>query len=69
MTARKDTKRRRGRYRQMNTKHDMFDTMSYNFLVMKLRKYGIDMWTVRWIEIWLTVKAQRVVSNTEFGGM
>jgi len=27
-----------------------FDTASHNILVVKLRKCGIDEWTVRWIE-------------------
>ena len=44
----------------------VFDTISHNILVMKLRKCGIDEWTVRWIENWLTGRAQRVViSGTE----
>ena len=38
-----------------------FDTVSHNILVMKLRKCGIDEWTVRWIENWLTGRAQRAV--------
>ena len=38
-----------------------FDTVSHNILVDKLRKCGIDEWTVRWIENLLTGKAQRVV--------
>lgn len=45
-----------------------FDTVSHNILVMKLRKCGIDEWMVRWIENWLTGRAQRVViSGTESG--
>jgi len=40
-----------------------------NILVGKLRKCGIDKWTVRWIENWLTGRAQRVViSGTESSG-
>ena len=27
-----------------------FDTVSHSILVMKLRKYRIDEWTVRWVE-------------------
>ena len=38
-----------------------FDTVSHNILVMKLRKYGIDEWLVRWTENWLTHRAQRIV--------
>ena len=45
-----------------------FDTVSHNILVMKLRKYEIDEWTVMWIESWLTSRAQRVVIiSTESG--
>ena len=45
-----------------------FDTISHNILVMKLRKCGIDEWTVRWIENWLTGRAHRVViSGAESG--
>ena len=45
-----------------------FDTVSHNILVMKLRKCGIDEWTVRWTDSWLTGRAQRVVvSSTESG--
>ena len=33
---------------------------------MKLRKYGIDVWVVRWTDDWLTSRAQRaVISSTE----
>ena len=43
-----------------------FDTISHRILVMKLRKCGIDEWTVKWAENWLTGRAQRVViSGTE----
>jgi len=38
-----------------------FDTVSRNILVGKLRKCRINEWTVRWIENWLTGKAQRGV--------
>jgi len=45
-----------------------FDTVSHNILVMKLRKCGIDEWTVRWIEKCLTGSAQRtVISSAESG--
>ena len=37
-----------------------FNTDYHNILVMKLRKCGIDKWTVRWIENWPTGRAQRV---------
>ncbi|GAB0203172.1 mitochondrial enolase superfamily member 1 [Grus japonensis] len=43
-----------------------FDTPSHNILTGKLRKCGLDEWTVRWIENWLNVRAQGVViSGTE----
>ena len=38
-----------------------FDTVSHNILITKLRKCGIDEWTVRWVENWLTGRAQRVI--------
>ena len=42
------------------------DTVSHNILVIKLRKCGTDEWMVKWIENWLTGRAQRVViSGTE----
>ena len=34
-----------------------FDTVSHDILIMKLRKRGIDEWTVRWVEIWMTGQA------------
>uniref|UniRef100_A0A8B9PDQ9 Reverse transcriptase domain-containing protein n=1 Tax=Apteryx owenii TaxID=8824 RepID=A0A8B9PDQ9_APTOW len=43
-----------------------FDTVSHSILIDKLRKCGLDEWTVRWIENWLNGRAQRVViSGTE----
>ena len=41
----------------------LFDSISHNTLVMKLRKCGIDEWTVKWTENWLTDRALRVVIN------
>jgi len=38
-----------------------FDTVSHNILLAKLRKCGLDEWSVRWIENWLNGRAQRVV--------
>ncbi|PKU38678.1 rna-directed dna polymerase from mobile element jockey- hypothetical protein [Limosa lapponica baueri] len=35
-----------------------FDTVSHNILIDKLRKCGLDEWTVRWIENWLSGRAQ-----------
>jgi len=43
-----------------------FDTVSHNILQGKLRKCGLDEWSMRWIENWLNGRAQRVViSGTE----
>ena len=43
-----------------------FNTVSHNILVTKLRKCVGDEWTVRWIENWLTGRAQRVaISSVE----
>ena len=39
----------------------VFDTAFLNIHIDKLRKCGIDEWTVRWIENWLSGVAQRVV--------
>ena len=38
-----------------------FDTISHNILITNLSKCGIDEWTVRCVENWLTGRAQRVV--------
>ncbi|CAM5106779.1 unnamed protein product [Eretmochelys imbricata] len=40
-----------------------FDTVSHNILASKLKKYGLDEWTIRWIESWLDYQAQRVTIN------
>ncbi|CAM4662215.1 unnamed protein product [Lepidochelys kempii] len=40
-----------------------FDTVSHSILVSKLRKYGLDEYTIRWVESWLDCRAQRVVIN------
>ncbi|CAM5100848.1 unnamed protein product [Eretmochelys imbricata] len=40
-----------------------FDTVSHSILVSKLRKYGLDECTKRWVESWLDCRAQRVVIN------
>uniref|UniRef100_A0A8B9DAD6 Reverse transcriptase domain-containing protein n=1 Tax=Anser cygnoides TaxID=8845 RepID=A0A8B9DAD6_ANSCY len=38
-----------------------FDTVSHDILLAKLRRCGIDEWTVRWVENGLTGQAQRVM--------
>ncbi|CAM5174644.1 unnamed protein product [Eretmochelys imbricata] len=40
-----------------------FDTVSHSILASKLKKYGLDEWTIRWIESWLDCRAQRVEIN------
>ena len=40
-----------------------FDTVSHNTLLEKLRKHGLDEWSVRWIENWLNGRTQRVVNQ------
>ena len=38
-----------------------FDTVSHDILLGKLRKCGLDEWSVKWIENWLSGRTQRVV--------
>ncbi|CAM4519637.1 unnamed protein product [Lepidochelys olivacea] len=40
-----------------------FDMVSHSILASKLKKYGLDEWTIIWIESWLDCRAQRVVIN------
>ncbi|CAM4713597.1 unnamed protein product [Lepidochelys kempii] len=40
-----------------------FDAVSHSILASKLKKYGLDEWTIRWIESWLHHRAQQVVIN------
>ncbi|CAM4539507.1 unnamed protein product [Lepidochelys olivacea] len=40
-----------------------FDTVSHSILVSKLKNYGLDGCTTRWVESWLDCRAQRVVIN------
>ncbi|GAB0205426.1 WD repeat-containing protein 36 [Grus japonensis] len=37
-----------------------FDTVSHNIVIGKLRKCGLDEWTVQWVQNWLNGRAQRV---------
>jgi len=44
----------------------VFETVSHDTPIGKLRKCGLEEWTVRWTENWLNGRAQRVViSGTE----
>ncbi|CAM5139750.1 unnamed protein product [Natator depressus] len=38
-----------------------FVTVSHSMIASKLRKYGLDEWTIRWIESWLDPRPQWVV--------
>ncbi|CAM5073894.1 unnamed protein product [Natator depressus] len=40
-----------------------FDMVSHSILASKLKKYGVDEWTIRWIESWLDCGAEWVVIN------
>ncbi|CAM4712535.1 unnamed protein product [Lepidochelys kempii] len=40
-----------------------FDTVSHSILSSKLKTYGLDEWTIRWIESWIDHWAQQVVIN------
>ncbi|CAM4636979.1 unnamed protein product [Lepidochelys kempii] len=40
-----------------------FDMVSHSILASKLKKYGLDECTIRWVESWLDCRAQRVVIN------
>ncbi|CAM4611618.1 unnamed protein product [Caretta caretta] len=42
---------------------DFSKAVSHSILASKLKKYGLDEWTIRWIESWLDCWAQRVVIN------
>ncbi|GAB0208274.1 mitochondrial enolase superfamily member 1 [Grus japonensis] len=41
-----------------------FDTISHNIFISKLRKCGLDEWTVRWVENWLNGRAHRAVQSS-----
>ncbi|CAM5164912.1 unnamed protein product [Eretmochelys imbricata] len=40
-----------------------FDMVSHSTLASNLKKYGLNEWTIRWIESWLDCQAQQVVIN------
>ncbi|CAM4551596.1 unnamed protein product [Lepidochelys kempii] len=40
-----------------------FDMVSHSILASKLKKYGLDEWTIRWIESWPNHRVQWVVIN------
>ncbi|CAM4580250.1 unnamed protein product [Lepidochelys kempii] len=40
-----------------------FEMVSYSILASKLKKYGLDEWTIAWLESWLDHRAQWVVIN------
>ncbi|XP_030921128.1 uncharacterized protein LOC115949049 [Geospiza fortis] len=42
-----------------------FNTVPHNILIGKLRKYGLDEWTVRWTENWLNGRSQSVMFSTK----
>jgi len=42
----------------------IFDTVSHNILLGKLRKCGLDEWSMTWIEDWLNGRTQRVVISS-----
>jgi len=47
-----------------------FGTVSQNILLGKLRKCGLEEWSVRWLENWLNGRAPRVgISSAESGWM
>ncbi|CAM5102978.1 unnamed protein product [Eretmochelys imbricata] len=40
-----------------------FDTVSHSILASKVKKYGLDEWTIRWIESCLDHQALQVMIN------
>ncbi|CAM5155124.1 unnamed protein product [Natator depressus] len=40
-----------------------FDMVSHSILASKFKKYGLDEWTIKWVESWLDCRAQWVVIN------
>ncbi|CAM5108878.1 unnamed protein product [Natator depressus] len=45
-----------------------FDMVSHSILASKLKKYGLDEWTIRWRESWLDCRAQWVVIDDLMSG-
>lgn len=43
----------------------VFDTVSHNILVVKLRKHEIGEWIVMWAENWMTDRAQKFVIRVQ----
>ncbi|KAK4807417.1 hypothetical protein QYF61_001180 [Mycteria americana] len=43
-----------------------FDMVSHSLLLEKLRRYGLDKWSVRWVGNWLRGRTERVVVNSSF---
>jgi len=41
-----------------------FDRVSHNILLGKLRRCGLDEWSMRWIENWLNGRTRRVVISS-----
>ena len=37
-----------------------FDMVFHSIVITKLVRYGLDKWTIKWVEIWLDCQAQRV---------
>jgi len=48
----------------LSTFSKAFDTVSHNILLGKLRKCGLDEWSLRWMENWLNGRTQRAVSSS-----
>uniref|UniRef100_A0A8C3SSJ1 CD101 molecule n=1 Tax=Chelydra serpentina TaxID=8475 RepID=A0A8C3SSJ1_CHESE len=59
----KDIAQKQTEKTSLTVRSQAFDTVSHSVLASKLKKYGLDEWTVRWIENWLDGRAQRVVIN------